>query len=49
MKKVLRESRLKKVVAAAAKKATSVNVNSTCAFVVHQPKLPENAKKLRKF
>ena len=35
--------------AAAAKKATSVNVNSTCLFVVHQPKLPENAKKLRKF
>lgn len=49
MKKVLKDSRLKKMVAAAARKATSVNVNSTCLFVVHQPKLPENAKKLRKF
>ena len=38
-----------KGIAAAAKKATSVNVNSTCLFVAHQPKLPENAKKLRKF
>ncbi|MFR0871722.1 MAG: AgrD family cyclic lactone autoinducer peptide [Oscillospiraceae bacterium] len=45
----LRVTGSKKAVAAVAKMATSVNVNSTCAFVVHQPKLPGNAKKLRKF
>lgn len=49
MKKALKDSRLKKAVAVAAKKATSANVNSACLFVIYQPKLPENAKKLRKF
>ncbi len=39
----------KKVIAAAAKMATTTNVNSTCGFVIHQPKLPKAAKKLRKF
>ncbi|MCM1166501.1 MAG: cyclic lactone autoinducer peptide [Lachnospiraceae bacterium] len=39
----------KKAIAAAAKMATSVNVNSACAFVIHQPKLPKGAEKLRKF
>lgn len=39
----------KKAVASAAKMATAANVNSACFFVAHQPKLPENAKKLRKF
>jgi len=29
--------------------ATIVNVNTACNFVWHQPKMPENAKKLRKF
>ena len=24
-------------------------VNATCRFLIHQPKLPESAKKLRKF
>lgn len=28
---------------------TTANVNATCAGAVHQPKLPDNAKKLRKF
>lgn len=28
---------------------TSLNVNTTCMLIAHQPKLPENAKKLRKF
>ena len=28
---------------------TSFNVNTTCGFIVNQPKLPEKAKKLRKF
>lgn len=40
---------VKKAIAAAAKMATSVNVNSACAFVIHQPKLPKGAEKLRKF
>lgn len=39
----------KKAVATAAKMATVANVNSACAFVVHQPKLPKGAEKLRKF
>ena len=29
--------------------AVSTNVNATCQFSIHQPKLPEGAKKLRKF
>lgn len=40
---------IKRVIAAMAEKATSANANSTCLFVAHQPKLPETAKKLRKF
>jgi len=28
---------------------TTLNVNTTCAYFAHQPKLPESAKKLRKF
>lgn len=40
---------LKKAIAAAAKMATSANVNSTCMLFAYQPKLPESAKKLRKF
>ncbi|MSU03155.1 cyclic lactone autoinducer peptide [Tissierella sp. DSM 105185] len=28
---------------------TSLNVNTTCMLIAHQPKLPEGAKKLRKF
>lgn len=39
----------KKAIATAAKMATVANVNSACAFVVHQPKLPKGADKLRKF
>lgn len=29
--------------------ATMLNVNTTCNFLSHQPKLPEKAKSLRKF
>lgn len=43
------KSLAKKVIAAAAKAVTTTNVNSTCGFVIHQPKLPKDAKKLRKF
>lgn len=28
---------------------TTANVNATCDFLIYQPKLPQNAKKLRKF
>ncbi len=28
---------------------TTANANSTCVIVIHQPKLPDSAKKLRKF
>lgn len=34
----------KRAVAKAALMATTVNVNSTCFFVIHQPKLPNGAK-----
>lgn len=40
---------IKKAIAVAAKMATSANVNSTCMLFAYQPKLPQNAKKLRKF
>ncbi|NCC15914.1 MAG: cyclic lactone autoinducer peptide [Clostridia bacterium] len=28
---------------------TTLNVNTVCLFMAHQPKLPDTAKKLRKF
>lgn len=28
---------------------TSLNVNTTCYYIINQDKLPNNAKKLRKF
>jgi cyclic lactone autoinducer peptide len=28
---------------------TALNVNTACMLFVHQPKLPDNAKKLRHF
>lgn len=37
------------VVASLALLAVTSNVNFTCTFWLHQTKLPENAKKLRKF
>lgn len=38
-----------KVFAAVALMITAANVNTTCMVVIHQPKLPESADKLRKF
>lgn len=38
-----------KALARTAMFVTKTNVNSACMFISHQPKLPENAKKLRKF
>jgi len=37
------------VVAALALLVTSSMMNVTCALIMHQPKMPEGAKKLRKF
>ena len=28
---------------------TAINVNTTCAFIAHQPQIPFSAKKLHKF
>lgn len=38
-----------KVLAAASKKMAEINANSACVCWVHQPKMPESVKKLRKF
>lgn len=37
-----------KVVASLAVLVTAFNVNSTCMYLIHQPKLPEEASKLKK-
>lgn len=37
------------VFAALALVLTTITANSTCAFFIHQEKLPEGAKTLRKF
>lgn len=37
------------IVASLALMVTSMNVNTTCLFLVHQPELPRRAKGLRKF
>lgn len=37
------------IIASLALMVTIMNVNSACIFLVHQPKLPEGAQKLRKF
>jgi AgrD protein len=37
------------VVASLALMVTAANVNMGCMFIMHQPKLPEGAEKLRKF
>jgi len=37
------------VVAALALMVTAANVNTACVLVIHQPKLPEGAEKLRRF
>ena len=36
------------VLASLALLVTSMNVNTTCLYLAHQPKLPEGAEKLRK-
>ncbi len=37
------------VIASFALMITALNVNTTCHFLIHQPKLPKGAEKLRKF
>ena len=37
------------VIAALALMVTAANVNQACMVVMHQPKLPEGAEKLRKY
>lgn len=37
------------LVASTALAVTAMNVNSTCIYQLHQPKLPQDASKLRKF
>ena len=37
------------VVAAFAMIVTTLVANSTCIYILHQDKMPESAKKLRKF
>ncbi|MGC6177032.1 cyclic lactone autoinducer peptide [uncultured Clostridium sp.] len=38
-----------KILASLALGFTSLNMNLACMLFVHQPKLPDNAKKLRRF
>lgn len=40
--------KLGKVIADLALKVTTSNANSICIFLVHQPKLPHGAEKLKK-
>ena len=42
-------TRMGKVFVALALLVTVSNVNSTCMFITHQPELPADSKKLRKF
>jgi cyclic lactone autoinducer peptide len=45
----MKKTKTSKVVAKAALFMAKAQANSTCSFVVHQPKLPKAVKKLRKF
>ncbi len=40
--------KVSKILASVALIITTLNVNTTCVFVAHQPELPEGAEKLRK-
>ena len=37
------------VIASLALMVTAMNVNTTCIWLIHQPKLPKGAEKLRRF
>lgn len=47
MKKVT--FKIGRIVASLALMVTALNVNSTCMYLIHQPKLPEGAEKLYKY
>ncbi|MDR1773899.1 MAG: cyclic lactone autoinducer peptide [Clostridioides sp.] len=38
-----------KVIASVGRKVAEMNANSACALIFHQPKMPKQVKKLRKF
>lgn len=40
--------KISRLLAVVAIMATAFNVNSACLVIMHQPDLPENAKKLRR-
>ncbi|MCL2816298.1 MAG: cyclic lactone autoinducer peptide [Oscillospiraceae bacterium] len=42
-------SKISGMIACLALMATVLNVNAVCQFFFHQPELPQNAKKLRRF
>lgn len=46
MRKAL--TKLSGVIASLALMVTTMNVNTTCICLIHQPKLPKGAEKLRK-
>ncbi len=41
--------RFSSIIASLALIVTTINVNLTCMYIVHQPQLPKNSKKLRRF
>ena len=41
--------KLGNIVASLALMVTALNANTTCVYIAHQAKLPDSAKKLRKF
>ena len=45
----MKKIKVSAIVAKAALTVTKANANSACIFIAHQPKMPETAKKLRKF
>lgn len=47
MKKLLKS--IAPVVAKVARATTTASANTACSWVAHQPKMPEAARKLRKF
>ncbi|SNT12758.1 cyclic lactone autoinducer peptide [Anaerovirgula multivorans] len=47
MKKII--MKLSAVIAGLALMITTMNVNTTCICLIHQPKLPKGAEKYRKF
>lgn len=49
MKNKVSNKKLGSLVARIALLSATANVNSTCDYHLHQPKLPKDAKKLRKF